>query len=324
MKRNLFQLFLWLAVALVVGCHRQATTAPTTTPLSVAISTNNIRIGDLIHLQLTSLHSTSLHLDPPDLARGKEIIVRNRQDTSEKLPDGRMRTTVNYTITSLVTGNHVIATSPGLVWTRPDGTTTQAPFPFVAFKVQSTLTSTNADLSQARDIHDLARWPDRFPRWLIALLISAVVVGLGAWLLRRYLVRARALAEQAPPTPPHEIALAALRALLARGLIEQHQVEAFYVELSCIARRYLEARFELHAPEETTEEFLREAANSGKLTPEHQRLVAQFLEQSDLVKFARHQPGTDDMRTAYTAAERLVRETISDPNAHATASDQAP
>jgi hypothetical protein len=311
MKRNLFQLFLWLAAALVIGCQRQAATAPTKTPLSVAISTNNIRIGDLIHLQLTSLHPTNLHLNPPDLARGKEIIVRNRQDFSEKLPDGRMRTTVNYTITSLVTGNHVLATSPGLVWTRPDGTTTQAPFPFVAFKVQSTLTSTNADWGQARDIHDLARWPERFPRWLIALLISAVVVGLGAWLLRRYLARARALAEQAPPTPPHEIALAALRTLLARGFIEQHQVEAFYVELSSIARRYLEARFELHAPEETTEEFLREAANSGQLTPEHQRLVAQFLEQSDLVKFARHQPGTDDMRAAYAAAERLVRETIS-------------
>ena len=322
MKRHVIQTF-WLLTALVIGCHRQSTHIPATAPLTVAISTNNIRIGDLIRLQLSSVHATNLHLNPPDLARGKEIIIRNRQDFSEKLPDGRIRATVNYTITSLVTGNHVIATSPGIVWTRPDGTTTQAPFPFVAFKVQSTLTGTNADLTQARDIHDLARWPDRFPRWLIALAIAAVVIGLGAWPLRRYLARARFLAEQAPPPPPHEIALAALRALLSRGLIEQRQIEPFYVELSSIARRYLEARFELHAPEETTEEFLREAARSGTLSLEHQRLVAQFLEQSDLVKFARHQPGADDMRAACTAAEQLVRETISDSNAHPLATSKS-
>ncbi|TAN35630.1 MAG: hypothetical protein EPN23_10665 [Verrucomicrobia bacterium] len=310
MKRHALQVICWLLLASVIGCHRQPPITPAKSPLSVAISTNNIRIGDLIHLQLTSVHPTNLHLNPPDLSHGKEIIVRNRQEFGEKMPDGRVRETVNYTITSLVTGNHVIVTSPGIVWTRPDGTTTQAPFPFVAFKVQSMLTSTNADLRQLHDIHDLVRWPDRIPRWLLALAFSAIIIGLGAWLLRRYLARARALAEQTLPPPPHEVALAALRALLARGWIEQHQVEVFFIELSTIARRYLEARFALHAPEETTEEFLREAANSGALSPDHQRLVARFLEQSDLVKFARHQPGANDMRAAHAAAERLVRETI--------------
>jgi hypothetical protein len=297
-----------LLVPLLVGCHRQA--PPAQAPLTVTISTNNIHVGDLIHLQLTAVHATNLHLKPPDLARGKEIIVRNQQDFRENLPDGRQRTRVNYTLTSLVTGQHVLATSPGIVWTRPDGTTTQAPFPFVTFNVHSMLTGTNADLSQARDIHDLAHWPGRFPRWLLALLISAMVVGLGGWLLRRYLARARALAAQAPPTPPHELALAALRALLARRLIEQNQIEPFYVEVSAIARRYLEARFRLHAPEETTEEFLREVASSGTLSVPHQKLVAAFLDQCDLVKFARHQPGQAEMSAAYASAEKLVRETI--------------
>lgn len=308
--RPILPSLLWLCVALLIGCNRHAAPVPPGSALTVAISTNHIRIGDLIHLRLTSVHPTNLHLNPPDLAHGKDIIVRDRVEGGARLPDGRVCEVVDYAITSLVTGNHIIATSPGIVWARPDGTTTQAPFPFVAFQVHSMLSTTNADLSNLRDIHDLARWPDRIPRWLLAVLIAIAVIAAGGWLLRRYLTHAHELACHAPPPPPHEVALAALQALLTRDWIEQRQIEAFYVELSAIARRYLEARFRLHAPEETTEEFLREAATAGALSPEHQHLVAQFLEQSDLVKFAQHQPGPDDMRAAHAAAERLVRETI--------------
>ena len=301
---------LGLISAALIGCHRQGTPTPAGDALTVAMSTNTIRVGDLIHLRLMAIHGTNVHLNPPDLNNGKEVMVRARHDAVEKLPDGRVREVLDYAITSLVTGQHILAKSPGLVWTRADGTTTQAPLPFIAFKVQGTLTSTNADLREMRDIHGLASWPDRFPRWLLALLIAAVVVGLGAWLLRLYLAHARKVAANAPPIPPHEIALAALQALLARGLIEQNQIEIFYVELSGIARHYLEARFLLHAPEQTTEEFLRDVASVGQLSPAHQQLVADFLEQSDLVKFARYQPNQNSMHAAYAAAEKLVRETI--------------
>ena len=84
------------------------------------------------------------------------------------------------------------------------------------------------------------------------------------------------------------------------------------MELSAIARRYLEARFQLHAPEQTTEEFLRDAASAGKLSPAHQQLVTDFLEQSDLVKFARYQPGQPDMRAAYDALDDEPRAEIED------------
>lgn len=316
MKRHLVEILPGLVAALMIGCHRQAIITTPKTPLSVTISTNTIHIGDLIHLQLTSVHPTNLHFNPPDLDRGKEIIVRNRQDFSEKLSDGCRRDTAHYTITSLVTGQHVIATSPGIVWTRPDGTTTQAPFPFVAFTVQSTLTGTNADWSHVRDIHDLAQWPNRFPRWLLALLVSAITIALGAGLLRRYLVRARALADQAPPPPPHEIALAALQMLKEKGWIETENYRPFYWELTSILRYYVENRFGIHAPEQTTEEFLAEATKSKLLQADTQNHLFSILDYADAVKFARHRPLQDDMRAAYAAAERLIRETIAEPDMH--------
>ena len=102
----------------------------------------------------------------------------------------------------------------------------------------------------------------------------------------------------------------ALRDLLAKGWIETENSEPFYIELSSIIRRYLEGRFGLRAPERTTEEFIREAVTSRLLSSDHQMLTSEFLEQCDLVKFARHRPKRADMQNGYNAAERLVRETI--------------
>jgi len=120
-----------------------------------------------------------------------------------------------------------------------------------------------------------------------------------------------------PPVPPHERALHALAGLLSKHWIEQANVEPFYVELSDIVRRYIEDRFQLRAPEQTTEEFIRATANSALLSHDHRKLTSSFLEQCDLVKFARHRPGADDMRAAYSAGERLVRETTPLPENHA-------
>ncbi|HOW97476.1 MAG TPA: hypothetical protein PK634_06770, partial [Kiritimatiellia bacterium] len=105
------------------------------------------------------------------------------------------------------------------------------------------------------------------------------------------------------------IALRALQRLKERGLIEKAEIEPFYVELTGIARRYLESRFGLRAPERTTEEFIREASVSGLLSAAHQALVRDFLEQSDLVKFARFAPGIPEMNAAFASAEKLVVET---------------
>ena len=107
-----------------------------------------------------------------------------------------------------------------------------------------------------------------------------------------------------------DLELALIESLRAKGWIEALNVEPFYVELSAIVRRYLEARFGLRAPERTTEEFIRDALTSKKLSDPHRDLVAGFLEQSDLVKFARHAPGPTDMRNALESAERLVHETM--------------
>ena len=139
------------------------------------------------------------------------------------------------------------------------------------------------------------------------MILLAVVF---AYVASRYLGEPRTILQQVPPPPPHSIALKALQRLKNDALIEKGEVEPFYVRLSDIVRHYIEDRFSLRAPEQTTEEFIRVATRSHLLSPDHQKLTQEFLEQSDLVKFARHTPERSDMETALTAGERLVRETI--------------
>jgi hypothetical protein len=88
------------------------------------------------------------------------------------------------------------------------------------------------------------------------------------------------------------------------------EIEAFYVAVSDAVRQYIERQFRLRAAEQTTEEFLQDMTRSQRLRPTHKELLAEFLTQCDLVKFARFRPGPKEMEAALAAATRFVDETV--------------
>ena len=97
----------------------------------------------------------------------------------------------------------------------------------------------------------------------------------------------------AEPLRPEEIALQELERLLADDLLVRGEIHVFHLRISDILRRYIENRFGLKAPERTTEEFLTElsqARSENALLGRHKILLAGFLTQCDLVKFAKHEP----------------------------------
>lgn len=297
------------ALAAACGPHHPPAADAGDAPVA-ALSTNSVRVGDVVNLRLTVPRPAGGRVELPDLNQGRAVVVREvRQPEGEQTAT---RAVYDIALTSLMPSNHVLAPG-GIVLVDTQGVARTAAFPFVTLEVRSLLQGTNDTIRPAQG---LAHWPNQALRR--AILIGAVALvlaaGLLVWLARRA-ARARPPAPPAPPTPPHVLALAALRELLARPWIEERNVEPFYVELSGIVRTYLERRFGLHAPEQTTDEFIREATSSRLLSLDHQQLVGAFLEQSDLVKFARHQPESADMRNAAAAAERLIQETVPGPAA---------
>ncbi len=59
---------------------------------------------------------------------------------------------------------------------------------------------------------------------------------------------------------------------------------------------YLEERFDFHAPERTTEEFLYELQGTNLLTAAQKQSLADFLASCDLIKFAKYEPTETELR----------------------------
>ena len=167
------------------------------------------------------------------------------------------------------------------------------------------------------DSHDIKGFvPVPHPWWWVAAGLVVVAAAVVVWLWRRKQPRPTGEAP-VPVLTPLEIALAALQQLRQANL----PVEEFYTRLADIVRRYLEDQLQLRAPERTTEEFLNELAQGRQLADEHKSLLGEFLQEADLVKFARHRPGPADMDRAFAAAEKFVQESVGQPARLAPSAD---
>lgn len=161
-------------------------------------------------------------------------------------------------------------------------------------------------ISNAVDIRDI-KPPVEIPSglgWLWCVL-GGLIAGALIYVLWRYWRKRQLEIHAPPPEPAHVRAQRKLQQALA--LIGQP--EPFVVAVSGVVRVYLEERFNLRAPERTTEEFLRELAESPVLSQRQKESLGDFLQRADLVKFARYEPGEPELRDMYTAAQRLIEET---------------
>ena len=91
------------------------------------------------------------------------------------------------------------------------------------------------------------------------------------------------------------------------------QPKPFATEVSDTLRWYLEERFDFHAPERTTEEFLHELQSTRLLDATQKESLGAFLQGCDLVKFARYEPTETELSDLHRAAYRLVEETEPKP-----------
>jgi hypothetical protein len=137
--------------------------------------------------------------------------------------------------------------------------------------------------------------------WLLAAIAGAIL----AWYLWKRLRLKKPAAKPGIVIPPHRRAKDRLRN--ASELMSDPY--AFCSLVSNVLRAYIEERFELRAPERTTEEFLEELRATTAFHVEHKRLLEDFLTRCDLVKFARHEPSHPELQALLDSALRFIDET---------------
>ena len=104
-----------------------------------------------------------------------------------------------------------------------------------------------------------------------------------------------------------EVAREAIERLLARKLVEQGHFKQFYLELSEIIKRFLGSKLGVHSLERTTEEFTRDLRVVSVPSAQY-RMIREFLEDCDLVKFAKYRPGPEEVEEIIVRSRRMIND----------------
>jgi hypothetical protein len=154
-------------------------------------------------------------------------------------------------------------------------------------------------------IHDIRPPLDVFPypAWMIvtaAVLALAIVASIVTGIVLA--------AKKRPRTPPPTARELALRRLKeAEADLAGTEPYAFSIRVSDILRRYVSEQYHLRATEQTSPEFLAAAARSPHFTKADKDLLASFLEQCDLIKFAHVDATTEDSGSLLRQAVHFVK-----------------
>lgn len=310
MKRDLLKkillLILGFAVFFLPACgaakvspHAERPPAEITTTVDKATANP----GDIITFTLSAEYDPAVKLELPEIADTfKDFRIVSSGSTPPSETHGRISQSRWYKLQADISGSYVLDPVE-VAYQTPGGKRETLKTPKIFLEIESLLKE-----GDAKDIRDIKPPVSPIPSYRTFLLIAAALLAaVGVFLLARWLYgryRRRQLAAIFARKPAHEEALEALERLLKRRLAEQGRIREFCFEISGIVRRYMDARFGIPAIDLTTEEILQQAGErDGLIDGQVRPLLAEFLLETDLAKFAKH-------RLPANKIEKIVQHTI--------------
>ena len=304
-----------IAAGLLVGWTACGTEAPVDAapeePVEVSASVDRAvaTTGDVITYTLAVERDKEVEIEMPPM--GSEIagfrIIDLGEETTSEGPD-RVQDQWWYELRADLVGSYVLPSAEVRWRPSPEGEWTTVETSQIFVEVASVLPEGAEMPEDIRDIKPLRPEPTALPiLWIALLVVGALglaVLGIGGilwWVLRKKPV--------APPTPPHEVAYAALNALRDVDTTDLEAVRQWYFDLSEVLRAYVEGRFGLNATDLTTEEILTRMTELKRLSDDNQQRLEGFLVDTDQVKYAAQPPSESDVEQCYERALSFVEST---------------
>lgn len=181
----------------------------------------------------------------------------------------------------------------------------------VLLTVQIMAVDTTKAIKDIRDVREVPfDWRDYLP-YIIGIIILIHLILIGIYIYMRVVKRKKfpALFNKVPVIPPHETALAALKELDNGKHWQNGQYKFYHASISDIIRTYIEARWNIPAMEQTTDEILSSTLIQMIDEPVKQHLVF-ILRIADLAKFAKLQPLAHENEQSMRNATEFVKSTI--------------
>jgi hypothetical protein len=287
-------------ILLAAYCH-----AGVSVTAKASTDRKKISIGDKVNFKLLITSGKKTHVYPLEISNYfKAFEIKGHDTIGPKT--GWFRNSVEYRLllSTYTTGSYVIPEIT--VKYKENGEDKEIKTEKVYIEVEGI----KRGLFEKDDIRDIKN-PMTIPRSFIFYLI---VFGLPILLAAGYIyyrysklkASGRILSPVEPERAPDEAALERLTKLKEAGLLKDGRIKEYYIILSEIIRQYLEGRFNLPIVESTTAEAHRMMQESGKVKIKDLGEVKEFLEECDLVKFAKFMPKETEFVKDFETAERIV------------------
>jgi hypothetical protein len=284
-------------------------------PLSVhvRVDANSVSIAQTLTLELEATIEEGYEVTMPRVDRVLEHFgILDWDKLGNRLnKDNALVETYRYRLEPFVSGTYDI---PAFVFEFTDVNTPDTVHTLETEPLPVEITSLlgedreNLTIADIEDVVDIPRKPNYAWAWLLGIVLL-LGSGLGLW----YFIKSRRPMEVIRLfKPAHELAYERLHALVADNLIETGHIKEFYERISNILRHYIEDRFRVRAPEQTTEEFLQELSQTDALPADDKSGLGEFLESCDLVKFARHEPQAEHIQKTFDLVKAFIEKTRSD------------
>jgi hypothetical protein len=276
---------------------------------SIKINKKEITIADRIKLKLEVRVKEDYEVKLPEFGEKLEQFgIVDYSAPPARLVDGGLISLVKtYELEPFLSGDYKIPPMTVQFWKKDEEKKHTIESEELTVHVKSILPEKAADLS-LKEIRPPVQMPYVIEWWVYVLGGVLILGSIGLFVFLSWRKR-RAKTEAMIKISAHEIAYEQLESLLNEKLIEEGKVKLFYLKLSNILRHYIENRFGLRAPEQTTEEFLASIRFNDALTANHKGMLKGFLQHCDLVKFAEHSPTNEDIQNTFDSCKEFIVET---------------
>jgi len=271
------------------------------------LESREFSIGDWIPITITAEHdsNTLVYSPEPGEKIGKLHFIDRKDLTSETNENKQIHRWL-LTVSAYDTGYFSIPPIPINYVTKSDtiihSVFTDSTWVIIVSAGGDTLT----------DIHDIKpplgikrAFEDYLPYLMIFIILVLLVFGY--WVFKKFYSKPKEIESVSlkPEIDPYEHAMKRMVELKNKQLWQKGFVKKHFTEVAEIVKEYIELEYNFNALELTTEEFI-EVNNEKKLVSD--TIVRKFLNDADLVKFAKFIPQPEDCENSIEVAYSILKE----------------
>ncbi len=278
--------------------------------VTTRLTPESSNVGDLLKYEVTASFPKGITVNLPAVLKFDPLYLVGVNDPEPEPTGEKLRKVFVIELQHFAVGEARVPGFP-LTYVDKQGQVQTVDVPPYTFSVDAVLANEAEPTRRGEDPPVSPEYPNTLAELIIYAVMGAIVLALIlVVVLRRIAARERPVYVP-PPIPAHEVALEALAKLKEDDLLGRGEFINYYLQLTEIAKGYLEGRFGVEALDQTTDEIrstlLRDPDKIKPLTAED---VVTFLERCDLVKFARFQPPDDEASEAAHDVRSMVERTL--------------